>query len=316
MRQDIIERVRKCDSCQKYKALKHKYGHLQSIPVGKPGEVWAADIAIFHQTSEKGNKYMLVMMEYLTKWVITAALTGFTTTDVANAMLFQLILIFNQPKRLITDNATNFISEAMRAICERLGIARTTTSVERPQVDGLVEKMNSTIKTALAPYTAQFPKQWDAFLPFITFGINTAQQASSGFSPFELMFGRIATLPTTARMEPPPISNHNTQPWIAYLNHYLPIIHEQAKKNINTAQIRQQKYYNKGRLPERKYKVGEQVLKVIPVESRHFPKPKFSGPWKIIKIGINKHTYTLQMKVKNQYTTTTANQAQLEPYYQ
>ncbi|KAI9490041.1 hypothetical protein BDB00DRAFT_746628, partial [Zychaea mexicana] len=59
------------------------------------------------------------------------------------------------------------------------------------------------------------------------------------------MFGRIATLPTTGIWQPPTMKSHNAETWIAYLNHYLPVIHEQAKKNIQASQEKQQRYYNR-----------------------------------------------------------------------
>ncbi|KAI7846612.1 hypothetical protein BDC45DRAFT_415767, partial [Circinella umbellata] len=59
------------------------------------------------------------------------------------------------------------------------------------------------------------------------------------------MYGRKASLPTTTIMEPPPMKTYNASSWLAYLNHYIPTIHEQAKTRIIAAQKRQQKYYNR-----------------------------------------------------------------------
>lgn len=316
--QDTTDFVRRCVSCQLHKSIKHKFGQLSSIPVGKAGEVWAMDIAILPTVSMRGNKYILVAMEYLTKWVVSAALPQFTTPHVANVLLFSIVLTFGTPRRLITDNGTNFVSEAMHQVCLRLGISQSTTSVEHPQTDGLVERMNQTLKTALAPFAFKYPEHWDEFLPFVTFGINTSKQASTGFTPFELMFGRKPTLPTTGVMEPPTLQSHNAKTWAAYLNHYLPVIHDKARERIIAAQKRQARYYDRHRLPERHYNIGDQVLKIIPLEARHFPRPKFTGPWSITAITKQGSSYHLEMKMepKNRIKRTTANHSQLEPFYE
>ncbi|KAI9310008.1 hypothetical protein BX666DRAFT_1845350, partial [Dichotomocladium elegans] len=58
------------------------------------------------------------------------------------------------------------------------------------------------------------------------------------------MYGRPSSLPTTVAMEAPPLKTHNLKTWLAYLNHYIPVIHEAAHSKIITAQRRQQTHYN------------------------------------------------------------------------
>ncbi|KAI7846750.1 hypothetical protein BDC45DRAFT_452999, partial [Circinella umbellata] len=55
-------------------------------------------------------------------------------------------------------------------------------------------------------------------------------------------------LPSTAELNLPAIKNHNTESWITYLNHYLPILHHQVKLNIQKSQARQKKYYDHRRM--------------------------------------------------------------------
>lgn len=91
-------------------------------------------------------------MEYLTRWVVTAAIPTFDTNTVANVLLYSIVLIFGTPKKWIADNGKNFISSAMYLVSERLGIKKVETSVEHPESDGLVERMNRSLKTSLANY--------------------------------------------------------------------------------------------------------------------------------------------------------------------
>lgn len=149
-----------------------------------------------------------------------------------------------KPLNTLTDNGTNFVSEAMKMVCTRLGIKKIQTSVEHPQADGLIERMNRTLKAALSMYCENQPEAGETYLPFITFGINTSVQKSTGYTPFQAMFGRQAILP--ALNDFPRISKpgYQAEDWIAYLNHYLPIIHKDIKLSIQKSQENQQKYYN------------------------------------------------------------------------
>ncbi|KAG0756043.1 hypothetical protein G6F18_011447 [Rhizopus arrhizus] len=277
LRTDVINFVKSCEVCIRHKAPTHKYVELKSIKVSEPCGVWAADVA-FLPESTRGNRYLLVFMDYLTKWVVAAAIPTYDTNTVANVLLYSIVLVYGTPRKWITDNGKNFISEAMKTVCSRLGIKKVETSVEHPQSDGLVERMNRTVKTALATYVETMPDQWDNYLPFVTFAINTSKQASTGVSPFEAMFGRKAKLPTINDMTIPTIQSHNTKTWITYLNHYLPLLQNKIKQNLQESQERQQKYFNKNRKMKKKIDINDEVYKIKMKAEWKFPNAKFTGP--------------------------------------
>ncbi|OBZ81348.1 hypothetical protein A0J61_10603 [Choanephora cucurbitarum] len=250
---------------------------MQSISVGLPTEVWAADIA-YMPLSSRNNRYLLMFMDYMTKWVVTTALPSCETSAIANVMLYSKVLTFGAPKRFITDNGKNFISEAMMVVCKRLGIKKVNTSVEHPQSDGMVERMNRTIKAALSIYCEKKPEQWDAYLPFVTFGIHTTKLATTGKTPYEVMFGRKSTLPSVHELSDWNPTNHTTKQWIQYLNHYIPILYMDVKANIQKSLDRQQRYFNKNRKQKEEIKIGDKVLEIKMKEQWKFAEPKFTGP--------------------------------------
>lgn len=260
MNKDVTEYVKQCMKCKMHKTPTHKYRKLTSIEVGAPGEMWAADIA-FLSLSKRNNRYLLVCMDYLTKWVVTAALPSLDADSVANVLLYSVILVFGHVSKFLTDNGTNFIAEALQMICKRLGIKKIQTSVEHPQTDGLVERMNRTIKSALAIYCEENSTDWDIYLPFVTFAINTSKQASTGETPFKAMFGRKAHLPSLQEIADLKITTYTTKAWLDHLNHYIPILHNDIRANIQRSQQAQQHYYNKGR-KEKAVQVDDVVLKI------------------------------------------------------
>lgn len=83
---DVIIYVKNCLDCKKFKTPTHKFQEIMtSIKVGGPCEVWAADIA-FLPESTQNNRYLLVFMEYLSKWVIAVPLSELTTDAVAKSI--------------------------------------------------------------------------------------------------------------------------------------------------------------------------------------------------------------------------------------
>lgn len=196
-----------------------------------------------------------------------------------------MVFNFGTPRRFLTDNGANFVSEAVGVVCQRLGIAKIQTSVEHPQTDGLVEQMNRTIKTSLSVYCQNHqPAVWDEYLPFITFAINTSKQKSSNHSTFETMYRRQAVIPPLEDLLNVKTNTFTSKSGISYLNHFLPLLHQDLKQNIQRSQQQQQKQYKKHRKKEENFDVGDSVLKIKMKEAWKFSEPKFSGPWTILKI--------------------------------
>lgn len=86
----------------------------------------------------------------------------------------------------------------MQVVTNLLEVKHSTTSVGNPKSDGLLERLNHTIKTSLASYVETDLIMREEKLPFVTFAYNTAVQASTGKSPIEVLFGRKPVIPTTA----------------------------------------------------------------------------------------------------------------------
>ncbi|KAG1136541.1 hypothetical protein G6F37_013706 [Rhizopus arrhizus] len=128
------------------------------------GEIWATDIATLPE-SHTGERYLLMFMEYLTKWVVAVPLRSFETSSIIQVLLYELVLKYGLPRRLISDNDANYILETMTVVCSRLGISWSLTSVEHPQSDGLVERINRTLKTSLSIVVGSDLKTWAQHLP-------------------------------------------------------------------------------------------------------------------------------------------------------
>ena len=123
--------------------------------------------------SKSGYKYILTLVDYATRYPEAVPLKSGYSREIADA----LIGIFSRvgiPHELVSDQAQNFIGQLMKQLYQQLGITKIKTSVYHPEANGLVERFNGTLKAMLR-------KLSDA---------EKIPSASTGFSPFELLYGR------------------------------------------------------------------------------------------------------------------------------
>ena len=139
--------------------------------------------------SRSGNKYILVLCDYGTKYPEAIPLKSIDAEHIAE----QLIGVFSRigiPREILTDQGSNFTSQLLAELYRLLNIHPIVTSPYHPQTDGLVERFNQTLKSMLRRFSDEEGKEWDKMIPYILFAYREVPQATTGFSPFELLFGR------------------------------------------------------------------------------------------------------------------------------
>ncbi|XP_053351273.1 uncharacterized protein LOC128520866 [Clarias gariepinus] len=154
--------------------------------------------------SDRGNRYVLVAMDYFTKWPEAFAVPDQSASTTARVLVDEVFSRFGAPERLHSDQGRNFEAEVFAAVCERLGVKKTRTTPLHPQSDGLVERFNRTLTTQLAVLTSARQKDWDEHLPLVLWAYRTAVQESSQLTPAALMFGRELRTPVDLVFGPPP----------------------------------------------------------------------------------------------------------------
>ncbi len=141
------------------------------------------------ERSARGHRFALVLVDYATRYPEAVALRNISAKSVAEA-LFSMISRVGIPKEILTDQGTAFMSRTIRELYELLGIKSIRTSVYHPQTDGLVERFNRTLKTMIRKFVHEDAKNWHKWLEPLLFAVREVPQASTGFSPFELLYGR------------------------------------------------------------------------------------------------------------------------------
>lgn len=93
------------------------------------------------------------------------------------------------PDEILTDQGSNFMSKLMAETPRLLGVKHLRTTPYHPQTDGMLERFHGTLKGMLWK-CKDAKKDWDEYVPRLLFSYREARHATTGFSPFELVYGR------------------------------------------------------------------------------------------------------------------------------
>ena len=142
-----------------------------------------------------GNSYILVAMDYFTKWAEVYAVPNQEAATIVAKLTDEMFLRFSPPEQLHSDQGRQFESKLMADVCSLLRIRKSRITPYHPQSDGLVKRYNRTMLNMLATCTQDHPATWEDHLRGVCMAYNTSMHPTTGYSPFFLMFGREARLP-------------------------------------------------------------------------------------------------------------------------
>ena len=198
LKQDIQRRIQQCIECQlkKLVRLKTKQPMVITDTPGTTFEKVALDIVGPLPATKLGNEYILTMQDQLSKFCLAVPLSNALATTIADAFIKKLICIFGAPKVILTDQGRNFLSTLMKKIAKRFKIKRIRTTAFHPQSNGSLERSHHALGEFLKQY-ADKDNEWDQWVDIAMLNYNTCIQESTKHTPFEVVFGRLARLPSS-----------------------------------------------------------------------------------------------------------------------
>ena len=176
--------------CQKATHQRVSRAPMVPLPVvEEPFQCVAMDIVGPLPRSCSGNRYVLVVCDYATRYPEVVALRNIDAESVAEELV-KLFARVGIPREILTDQGANFTSRLLAEVYRLLHVKGLRTSPYHPQTDGLVERFNQTLKEMLRKTASEEGKAWHKLLPYVLFAYREVPQESTGFSPFELVYGR------------------------------------------------------------------------------------------------------------------------------
>ena len=273
---DVRRWCQQCEGCARAKTGEsgHRAKLVQDIP-GMPMERMAVDLMGPLPKTENGNLYIAVVVDYFTKWAEAFALPNKQSQTVAEALVTGVICRLGAPHRLHSDQGGEFESNLWAEVCELLDVEKTRTSPYRPQSDGLVERLNRTIKKMLKVFVNDNRDDWDDHLPYIMMAYRATPQASTQCSPNLLMYGREVNLPVEV-MAPPPPSQAFTCPneYVEWVRAVLEQAFQFARHHLAASAERQKRCYDNRSNPCN-FQAGHWVWYLY----KPYCRLKFKCPW-------------------------------------
>ena len=197
--QDAMALVTKCEACQFHSKKLHQPAQaLQTIPLSWPFSVWGLDILGPFPCTVEGFEYLYVAIDKFTKWPEVEAVRKVTTQSTIK-FFKGLVCRFGVPKRIITDNGTQFRSHAFMQYIEDLGDKVCFASVAHPQSNGQAERANAEVLQGLRTKTFdklhKSGRRWIDELLMVLWSIRTMPNRATSQTPFALVYGAEAVLP-------------------------------------------------------------------------------------------------------------------------
>ncbi|GJY43047.1 reverse transcriptase domain-containing protein [Tanacetum coccineum] len=261
---DAYELIKSCDACQRQGKISHRDEMPQNaIQVCEIFDVWGIDF-MGPFLSSRGNKYILVAVDYLSKWVEAKALP---TNDARVVVKFlkSLFSRFGAPRAIISDRGTHFCNDKFARVMSKYGVTHRLSTPYHPQTSGQVEVTNRGLKRILERTVGENRASWSDKLDDALWAFRTAYKTPIGCTPYKLVYGKACHLPVELE--------HKAYWALKHANFDLKTAGDHRKLQLNELnELRDQAYENSliykektkklhdSKIKNRIFNVGDQVL--------------------------------------------------------
>ncbi|GJX65552.1 reverse transcriptase domain-containing protein [Tanacetum coccineum] len=261
---DAYELIKSCDACQRQGKISQRDEMPQNaIQVCEIFDVWGIDF-MGPFPSSRGNKYILVAVDYLSKWVEAKALP---TNDARVVVKFlkSLFSRFGAPRAIISDRGTHFCNDKFAKVMSKYGVTHRLSTPYHPQTSGQVEVTNRGLKRILERTVGENRASWSDKLDDALWAFKTTYKTPIGCTPYKLVYGKVCHLPVElehkaywalkhANFDLKTAGDHRK----LQLNE-LSELHDQAYENSLIYKEKTKKLHD-SKIKNRIFNVGDQVL--------------------------------------------------------
>ena len=197
MGRSISDHCKACTSCAKFNSHKKDIQPLQPIPVvHTPWNKLAVDIVGPFERTASGYQYLLTVIDMATRFPEAIPLKKIDAATTAEALL-KVFSAYGTPETIVNDNGGYFTSSLFTNVLKALGISQIRVAPYHPEANGMVERLNGTLKKAIKKAGAS-AKTWDKWVHFVLHAIRNTDHSATRDSPFELLFGRLPNTPISS----------------------------------------------------------------------------------------------------------------------
>lgn len=283
MTRDITSYIKNCQSCR---FSKLKPGNTEKMTITptpiEPFHEIVIDTVGPLTKSSNNNLYILTMMCELTKYLIAVPMSDKTAEMVASVIFKHLILVYGPIKQIKSDRGTEFNNSVITELCKLMDMKKTISTAYHHQTLGTVERNHRNLNEYIRAYISENITDWEHYLEYFVFCYNTTNHSSfeEKYSPFELVFGRRAKLPTIFNSDKiDPV--YNIDNYIKIIKYRMQKANQLARQILIKIKNRNKMAYDKKAKPL-EVSVGERVL--VAKEPYNKLKPIYDGPFVVEKV--------------------------------
>ncbi|MCO5548283.1 hypothetical protein L7F22_001740 [Adiantum nelumboides] len=177
LQRDVHHWCKTCSECQKAGDRRLTYEKQTPIISFGPFEKWGIDAIGPLPMAQSGKQYIIVGVDYMTRWAEAAATTRITAKDVAKFVFENICCRFGTSLEIISDRGPGFRGDLVGELMEQLGISRIITKQANNR-----------------------PKDWDRHLNTALWAYRTSFKTTLGYTPYQLVFGKEAILPIEVQL--------------------------------------------------------------------------------------------------------------------
>lgn len=286
MRDDITRVLKDCHACQSHGIFSVGYHPPRSVLPDNVFDHIAVDLGDFATTSTSGNNYILVIVDYFSRFTILRALPDKSPVTIARSLL-SVCSLFGWPVRITSDNANEFVGTFIREFLELSGLDRLTSLPYTPTGNSLVESFMGVSKRAIIKsltHDAAEPESWDLYLDVIQYAMNIQYARLHKSQPFSVMFNRAPNLFKDYSNSPAPaidINNPNTEIIDKRLKYVKEVVIPAIHKRIQETQLKDHATFERThKIVYDKYPINSKVMIVNPIRTSKLS-PRWLGPYLI-----------------------------------
>jgi transposase InsO family protein len=292
---DIVNHVKSCESCQQRKGspslhnipkgqiMASHFNHLVCVDVTHPGQQHSRQAKVVaigkaydtrpeHGSKARNTRGILTITDVWSRYTVLVAIHNEQADTFVDAFYNAWIKYFGAPRRLLSDNGSNFVAQSTKEQLASWGIVPEYITPRNPQANGIAERINRPIMSALSALCGE-GDDWHNYIPYVQLMLNTRVHSLLGVTPLEALCGHSTLFPEELEC------SGQEQSLDQHLRRLRTI-----RRSINKVYARKRRDLRRLRRNVKvplTFEAGEKVMLYVKRKDHHKRSVRWDGPWTV-----------------------------------